>query len=213
MNVKTITHGRYKTNTYVVDDGVSGEALLIDPTENPEGCIAIADSAGLRITAIVSTHSHFDHVGGVAGVKERLGVPFMIGAQAVESLRQESARAHLDGVDIADPPEPDRRLKEGDLVDIGGLRFYVLDTPGHWTGDICLYEPSAKAVFTGDSLHRGEIGRYNKGCNEAELVRSIQTKLMTLPDATLVYSGHGPVTTIGEERRDNRGLKGLPLLK
>jgi glyoxylase-like metal-dependent hydrolase (beta-lactamase superfamily II) len=210
MSVRTITHGQYRTNTYIVDDGVSGQALLVDPTENPDGCIEAAQAAGLEIAAIVATHSHFDHVGGVAGVKERLGVPFMIGRHALEGLRREASRALEGGIEIPEPPEPDRLLDDGDLVEVGDLSLLVLNTPGHWRGDISLYAPSAGIVFTGDCLHKGEIGRYNQGCDEAELLQSIETKLMTLPDETLVYSGHGPVTTVGEERRTNRGLLRLP---
>jgi glyoxylase-like metal-dependent hydrolase (beta-lactamase superfamily II) len=96
------------------------------------------------------------------------------------------------------------------VVEIGALRLHVLDTPGHWRGDISLHEPEARAVFTGDSLHRGEIGRRNAGCDEDRLRASIETRLMVLPDDTVVYSGHGPATTIGEEREHNRGLRGLP---
>ena len=212
VNVRTITHGRYRTNTYIADDGVSGNALLIDPTENPDGCIEVATSAGLQITAIVATHSHFDHIGGVAGVAKQLRVPFLIGRHALDSLHREPQRARETGVEIADPPEPDRLLDDGDWIEIGGLRFQTLYTPGHWQGDICLHEPIAKVVFTGDCLHHGKIGRYNEGCNEEELLRSIKAKLLPLPDETVVYSGHGAVTTIGEERVNNRDLLGLPRL-
>lgn len=210
MNLRTITHGRYRTNTYVVDDEHSGLALVIDPTENPDGIADFVHGAGLRVAAVVSTHSHFDHVGGVAGIRRRLQVPFMIGRLAAPSLRQEAARAKESGVEIEAPPPPDRLLDDGDTVKVGALRFEVLLVPGHSPGDIALYERDAQVVFTGDTLHWGEIGRYNQGCDEALLVDSIDSKLMTLPDEVAVYAGHGPRTTIGRERAENRGLKGLP---
>ena len=207
--VRTLVHGPFRTRTYLVDCG-AGEALIIDPTENPDGCIALATEAGLRIAAIAATHSHFDHVGAVAALRETLGVPFLIGAGALTALRAEADRMRATEHAIADPGEPDRLLVEGDAVEVGALVFQVIDTPGHSPGDISLYEPSLKAVFVGDTLHRGEIGRYNKGCDENLLRRSIQARLMVLPDETTVYSGHGRKTTIGRERHDNRGLEGLP---
>ena len=209
LNVHVVSQGIYHTNNFLVDDGISGEALLIDATENPARLTAEAESRSLRIVAVVATHSHFDHVGGVAGIKQRLHVPFMIGEHALESLRQEAARAHASGVMIPEPAEPDRLLRDGDWVEVGSLRFQVLYTPGHWRGDICLHEPNAQVVFTGDTLHKREIGRFNKGCDVDQLVRSIRTKLLVLPDETQVYSGHGPVTTIGEARRNNLGVREL----
>jgi hydroxyacylglutathione hydrolase len=210
VDVRTITHGRYRTNTYLISDGQSPDALMLDPTENPDGLAAFAAGAGLSVVAIAATHPHFDHVGGVAGLRAKLGVPFLIGRDAVDALHNEAARAKAAGHAIPAPPAPDCLLVEGDSLKIGGLTFTVLATPGHSQGDISLYEPRQKAVFTGDTLHQGEVGRYNSGCNEALLLASIRAKLMMLPDDVWVFSGHGGATTIGRERETNAALLGAP---
>ncbi|HET8629484.1 MAG TPA: MBL fold metallo-hydrolase, partial [Thermomicrobiales bacterium] len=111
------------------------------------------------------------------------------------------------GVVVPPPPEPARLLREGDVVAAGSLRFTVLDTPGHWRGDISLYAPAERAVFTGDALFRRAIGRFNPGCDIPTLLHSVRTRLLTLPDETVVYPAHGRATTIGDERRHNRSLR------
>lgn len=208
MNVIALTRGPWRTNAYLVSDGAAPDALLLDPVEEGEGLVAEAERRGLRPVIIVATHSHADHVGGVAGAKTRLDLPFLIGAGARDSLRAERERAQREsGLSIPEPPEPDRLLREGDIVAVGALRLAVLDTPGHWRGDISLYEPTERAVFCGDTLGRGFINNINRGCDVPLLLQSIRTRLLTLPDDTTVYPGHGPPTTIGHERRHNPALQ------
>lgn len=208
--VHPVTHGAYFTNNSLVHDGDSPDALLVDATGDPEGLIDEANHWGLQIVAVVATHSHHDHIGGVAGIKERLDVPFMTGEHALESLRQERARAlEREGFTIPEAPQPDRLLADGDLIEVGTVRFEVLYTPGHWKGDISLYEPKGKVVFTGDSLLKNGIGRANEGCDVEELLGSIKSRLLVLPDETRVYAGHGEETTIGEARQNNKDLQEL----
>lgn len=209
MEVITLTRGAWRTNAYLVSDGIGPEALLIDPVEDGAALVVETERLGRRIVAIVSTHSHVDHVGGVADAKAATGVPFLIGADAVASLRAERVRAlTTSNIAMPEPPEPDRLLREGETVAVGVLTFAVLDTPGHWRGDISLYEPDRGVVFCGDTLGRGFIFNVNQGCDEPTLISSIKSKLLTLPDATVVYPGHGPTTTIGHERQHNRALQG-----
>ncbi len=208
MRVETLTRGPLNTHAYLVSDGVSAEALLIDPPEQGEELVDEAERLGLRIVAVLATHSHLDHISGVAGVRSRLPAPFLIGADALESLRDEPRRVLAkNGVAIPIPPEPDRLLRAGNTVSVGALAFSVLDTPGHWRGDISLYEPTHRAVFSGDTIGRGFIFNTNPGCDIALLLHSIQTQLLTLPDDTTIYPGHGPATTVGHERRHNRAAR------
>lgn len=207
MRVVTLVLGGLKTNAYLAAGDADPDALLVDPVAEPDRLIAAAARHGLRIVAMACTHSHYDHFAGAAGVAERLGVPFLVGAAALDSLRAEPGRALRDrGVVVPPPPEPARLLREGDVVAAGSLRFTVLDTPGHWRGDISLYAPAERAVFTGDALFRRAIGRFNPGCDIPTLLHSVRTRLLTLPDETVVYPGHGRATTIGDERRHNRSL-------
>lgn len=207
MEATRLVLGALKTNCYLATDGESGEALAIDPVEDGAGIATAAMERGLRIVAIACTHSHFDHTGGVAELRDLTGAPFSIGREALPSLLAEAERARSrHRRDFPPAPEPDRLLDEGDYLAVGGLRFDVLDTPGHWHGDISLYEPTTGVLFTGDALFRREIGRFNPGCDLPLLLDSIRTRLLVLPDETLVYPGHGPRTTIGHERRHNRGL-------
>lgn len=200
--------GPLKTNCYLVSDGESGEALALDPVEDGARIAAEAANRHLRIVAIACTHSHFDHIGGVAELRALTGAPFAIGREALPSLRAEADRARRrHGREFPASPEPDRLLDEGDHLTAGALRFDVLDTPGHWRGDISLYEPTASALFTGDALFRRDIGRFNPGCDLPLLLASIQSRLLVLPGDTRVYPGHGPATTIEYEREHNRGLR------
>jgi len=191
-------------NCFVVCDG--GEALAIDPGDvTPRMLRLLADST---VRAIVNTHCHCDHCGGNAELKAKTGADLVIHAEDLPLLRSMDVQAQMFGIRVMPSPEPDRFMKEGDVLKVGGSRFNVLHAPGHSPGHVILV--GDRVAFVGDVLFAGSIGRTDlPGGNYQQLLNSIHTKLMGLPDDTVVYSGHGPETTIGTERRSNPFLVGL----
>jgi glyoxylase-like metal-dependent hydrolase (beta-lactamase superfamily II) len=209
MQVVTLTSGRHATHTSLVSDGVSADALLIDPGEESERLSDTAARHELQIVAVVATHAHFDHIAGIAKARPCFHAPFMIGAHAVESLRAERQRALAFPIPalIDEPPAPDHLLVEGEILRVGGMQFEILETPGHWRGDVSLQERASHAVFSGDSLGSGFIFDRNDGCDRVLLLQSIRIRLMTLPDETTIYPEHGPPTTIACERANTPALR------
>lgn len=190
------------TNCYVVRDG--GEALVIDPGEGTDELLAAL--SGIRVTTIVNTHCHLDHSGGNGAVKAATGAPLAIHEADLPLLRGLPQQGMMFGVPCEPSPEPDRFIEEGDVLRVGSVEFRVVHVPGHAPGHIALIADGVALV--GDVLFAGSIGRTDlPGGNTAQLIDSIRTKLLTLPDDTRVYSGHGPQTTIGEERRYNPFLR------
>jgi len=204
MILKTLVVGPVATNCYIVGSESSKRGMIIDPGAEARLILKVVSDLGLTITMIVITHLHFDHVGALAPIKEKTGAKIAIHeAEAEAGLGMFSRMlSSIMGGSFSQPPKPDRLLKDGDTIEVNGLRFTVLYTPGHSPGGISLYGHGI--VFSGDSLFNYGIGRTDfPGCSYEELMDSIQNKLMTLPDETIVYPGHGPSTTIGEERRGN----------
>ncbi|MCX8196106.1 MAG: MBL fold metallo-hydrolase [Acidilobaceae archaeon] len=217
--------GPLRANCYILEHG--GEALVIDPGW-PYGLEEVLRRVK-RVKAIVATHGHFDHVGGVALAKEITGAPFAIHERDVELARRarELTLRYL-GVEVPEVPPPDFTLREGEAIEVGGLEVRVIETPGHTMGSISLLIPqgvfvgdlliaskralsmtSYGAVFTGDTLFRGTVGRVDLPHSSAELMRESLRKLASLPRETVVYPGHGPPTTIGEELEHNPYLMDL----
>ena len=195
MFVRMFTVGMLATNCFLVGDPESGESAVIDPGFDQESEAEAIHSEvrrnGFRIKYIINTHGHPDHIGGNRIMKERSGVPILIYEDDAPLLRD---------------PLADRKLHDGDTISIGNLRLRVVHTPGHSPGSMALL--AEDCVFSGDTLFAGSIGRYDlPGGSLEELVNSLKNKLLTLPDHVRVYPGHGPVTTIGEERRNNPFLK------
>ncbi len=203
-------------NCSIVGDPGTGEALVIDPGDEVERVLGLLARHELKVRAIVSTHAHIDHVGGLARMAQATGAPVMMHENDLALYRRLAAQAEWLGMPVPDVTEVDRFLREGDTVDWGGFRARVFHTPGHSQGSICLYLPTgeraAKAddglekprLFAGDTLFAGSIGRTDLwGGSFEEIIRSIHTRLLVLPDETLVFPGHGPATTIGEERESN----------
>ena len=194
MLVKMFTVGMLGTNCYVVGDKDSGEAAVIDPGFDSESeaqhVLDEIERNGLQIKYIINTHGHPDHNGGNQILKNHSHAPILI---------HEADASMLSG------PPADRRLSEGDLIEIGNVKLRVIHTPGHSPGSIALL--AEDYVFSGDTLFAGSIGRYDlPGASLNELVNSLK-KLLTLPDHVEVCPGHGPVTTIGQERRSNPFLQ------
>ena len=191
-------------NTYVVWLAGNKDALVIDPGLEPDLILDFLTQVGLRVAAILNTHGHGDHIGGNAAMKEAFpNAPLLIGVGDAHLL--EDAEANMSapfGWEIVSPPA-DRLVREGEIVEAAGIRLEVLEIPGHSPGHVVFVhrgEPSI--VFGGDVLFRGSIGRYDfPNADGPRLLRGIREKLFTLPDDTVVYPGHGPVTTTGFEKR------------
>jgi len=194
------------SNCYIVGSEATKEGMVIDPGAEAGEILKNVKALGLSIKFIVLTHGHIDHIGAVKEVKEATGAELCAHSDET-GLIQERPLTSTFGVSYPALPSPDRWLKGGDSIDIGDLHFLVLHTPGHSPGGICLLGHGV--VFCGDTLFNYGIGRTDfPGGSYRQLMNSIYTKLMILPDGTVVCPGHGPDTTIGTERRGNPFLQG-----
>jgi glyoxylase-like metal-dependent hydrolase (beta-lactamase superfamily II) len=203
--------GPLQSNSYLLADEVTREAALFDPGMESEPVADILARERLIVTAIINTHGHFDHVFGNAYFKAKTGAPLLMHRADLDLVKRLEEQSLYFGFRATPSPPPDRFLEEGDEVRVGGIRLRVLHTPGHSAGGICLVTDGT--AFVGDTLFAGSIGRTDLPGGSAEtLLTSIREKLLTLPDDTVIYPGHGPATTIGHERRHNPFLTGrVPL--
>ena len=207
MILERLVVGPIGANCYIVGSESTKEGMIIDPGEEPEVILKSVKDLDLDIKYIVLTHAHHDHIGAVKEVKEATGAELAIHTDEVKSLHLGKSLGAMFGFSFSPPPPPDLVLNGGDTIDVGDLHFLVLHTPGHSPGGICLLGEGV--VFTGDTLFNYGIGRYDlPGSSGSQLMDGIHTKLMVLPDETIVYPGHGPDTTIGTERRANPFLRG-----
>jgi len=205
--LKKLVVGPFASNCYIVGSESTKEGMIIDPGDEANQILKNMKELQLDIKSIVLTHGHIDHIGALKEIKEATGAEVAIHSDDAESLRQSQSFGALFGISYPAPPSPDRLLKGGDSLDIGDLHFSVLHTPGHTPGGICLLGQGV--VFTGDTLFNYGVGRTDlPGGSYSQLMNSIHTKLVVLPDNTIVYSGHGPDTTIGAERQANPFLRG-----
>jgi glyoxylase-like metal-dependent hydrolase (beta-lactamase superfamily II) len=210
--------GWLQCNCSILGDPETREALVLDPGDEVERVLAVLKRHSLTVKAIVSTHAHIDHVGGLQKLQQATGAPVFMHGDDMELYRHLDEQAAWLGV----PPPPaariDQLLREGDTVRWGKYSAGVLHTPGHTPGSVSLYLPERKHVelaasvggmlLAGDTLFAGSIGRTDLwGGSMTDILRSIRSKLLVLPDETLVYPGHGPTTTIGRERASNPFLQ------
>ncbi|MBM3128095.1 MAG: MBL fold metallo-hydrolase [Chloroflexi bacterium] len=208
MILETLVVGPLGVNCYLVGDEKTREAIVIDPGGDARAILDTLRHGRLTPIAIVATHAHFDHLLALEEVRQQTRAPFFLHADEAPVLANASIGARLFGFVFGQPAPADRLLRAGDEVRAGSLAFKVLHTPGHSPGGMCLWRDNH--VFVGDTLFQGGIGRTDlPGGDYATLMRSIRDKLLTLPDDTRVYPGHGDATTIGEERHRNPFLRPL----
>lgn len=205
MVITTVTFGPVETNGYVVVDEVSRHCAIIDPGMDSEPMLDLMLKEGWKADLIVNTHGHWDHVYSNALFVRETGAALALHADDVHFLEGLEDQCFWMGIEPGEPsPKPDRVLSDGDRLAIGEVEAEVLHTPGHSPGGICLHFPVEGVLLSGDALFAGSIGRTDlPGGNHDQLIHAIRTKLFVLPGVTKVYAGHGPVTTIGEEKRAN----------
>lgn len=202
LKVEQLVVGPLYSNCYIVWDDNTGEGVIIDPGDDANDILKRVRELDITVKFILATHGHFDHVGAVAPLRKELNAEFIAHKGDFFFLEDGKNAARRWGVDIEKPPKPDRFLNEGDTIMVGKEKLEVLHTPGHSPGGVSFTHNSM--VFCGDTLFQGSVGRTDfRGGSFEEMTESIKTKLYTLPDDTIVYTGHGPSTTIGIEKQFN----------
>lgn len=207
MLIKTFVLGPMESNAYILADEHTRRAAVIDPGMGSEHLLEALEEDRLRLDYVLNTHGHFDHVYCDGYFTSKTGARLLIHEADVFLLQRMPEYARHYGFSVADPPQPDGFLRDGDILPIGDLALRVYHTPGHSPGGVCFHV--GDVVFSGDSLLAGSVGRTDiPGGSYPELIASIRAKLLALPDATVVYTGHGPQTTIADERAYNPFLIG-----
>jgi hydroxyacylglutathione hydrolase len=207
LEVVSLPNGQFAENCYLVADGTTGEAVMIDPGQEPEMFLAALHDHGWTLQAIWLTHAHVDHIMGVGAVHRATGAPIYLhplDRPLYDSLPRYGAWV---GMQLDAPPSPQYELAPGKPLRVGGIEFSVRFTPGHSPGSVSF--AGSGRIFGGDVLFNGSVGRTDlPGGDTATLMASIQSEFLSLPDTTVVHSGHGPDTTIGIERLTNPFLTG-----
>ena len=208
MILETFPVGPLRCNCTILGDEVTSEALVVDPGDNIPEILSRLQKHGLTLRQIVVTHAHIDHVGGAAQLRKLTGAPVVMNQQDLGLLGMMEMQAGWLGVATPQVAPPDASAEDGLAIGLTTLPAHVLHTPGHTPGSICLLFPDQHLLLAGDTLFAGSIGRTDlPGGDGQQILRSLRGRLLVLPDATRVLPGHGPETTIGEERQSNPFLQ------
>ncbi|HEX4068399.1 MAG TPA: MBL fold metallo-hydrolase [Acidobacteriaceae bacterium] len=208
MILTTFPVGPLQCNCTIVGDEASGEAMVVDPGDNVPQILSFLANNKLTLKQIAVTHGHIDHVGGAARLKKATGAPVLLNQNDLPLLEMMDEQAGWLGVPTPEVEAPDASADEGMMAGIAGHTAQILHTPGHTQGSICLHFAPEKLLLAGDTLFAGSIGRTDlPGGDGRQILRSLHERVLALPDETRVIPGHGPATTIGEERASNPFLK------
>jgi hydroxyacylglutathione hydrolase len=200
--------GPLQCNCSILGDEKTHEAMVIDPGDQIEGILEILRQEKLTLKQIVITHAHIDHVGGAMKLKTATGAPILMNQNDYALLKMLDMQATWVGMQSPGAVQIDESVSQGRVLKIGEISSQVIDTPGHTEGSICVYIPAEKKLIAGDTLFAGSIGRTDlPGGSMEKIMRSLHNQVLALPDETEVTPGHGPNTTIGEERETNPFLQ------
>ena len=201
MKIETLTVGPLGVNCYILHDG-KGKGVVIDPGDEGAQIMATVKRLGIKVTHIINTHGHFDHIGANGYLKEATGAPLLIHDSDAEMLDRADIAAARFGLKADPSPAADRLISDGDTIESGSMELAVIHSPGHSPGGICLH--TAEFLITGDTLFAGSIGRSDlPGGDQDQLLESVRSRLFVLGDTVEIYPGHGPTSTIGYEKNHN----------
>jgi len=200
--IKKLPVGPIMANCFILGCEETKKAAVIDPGDETDKILQALAEDGLPVEQIINTHCHFDHAGGNKKMKDATGAPLVLHSLELPVLEHLTTSAARWGLSVEASPEPDRTVDDGDTISFGNITLKVIHTPGHSPGGICLL--TGGVLFVGDTLFAGSIGRTDfPGGDHQTLLNSIREKLFSLDDHIRVYTGHGPETTIGDEKRTN----------
>ncbi len=200
--------GPLQCNCSIIGDETTHEAMVIDPGDDIAEILALIGKHNLQVKQIVITHAHIDHVGGAMKLRAATGAPILLNQNDSALLKMLDIQAAWLGMSPPGKVEIDHSISDTDKVQAGPFLAQVMHTPGHTEGSICLYFPAEKKLLAGDTLFAGSIGRTDlPGGSFDKIIRSLREKVLALPDDTVVVPGHGPLTSIGEERESNPFLQ------
>jgi len=201
---KILPVGPLQCNCSIIGDESTREAMVIDPGDDIEDIVAIINEHKLKVKQIVITHAHIDHVGGAMKLRAKTGAPILLNQNDYALLKMLDMQASWLGMQSPGKVEIEADLKHDQVLEAGALSANVLHTSGHTEGSVCLYFPAEKLLIAGDTLFARSIGRTDlPGGSFEKIMNSLHNRVLALPDETLVIPGHGPSTTIGEEREEN----------
>jgi glyoxylase-like metal-dependent hydrolase (beta-lactamase superfamily II) len=204
LKVNQFTVGPFAENPYLLWCSNTMEAIIVDPGDEADMLWQAIEDAGVQLQAIVLTHAHLDHVGAVTAIRERAHVPVYLHPADDDLLAMAPEQGRMFGLRVEPVAPADHPLAHGDQISVGNVSLAVLHTPGHSPGSVCLYAVDEQTLIAGDTLFRHGVGRTDlPGGSWTQLEQAIHTHLWPLPDDVRVLPGHGPATTIGEERRLN----------
>ncbi len=208
---KILPVGPLQCNCSIIGDETTHEAMVIDPGDDIEDVLAIINQHKLKVKQIVITHAHIDHVGGAMKLRVQTGAPILLNQNDLALLKMLDVQASWLGMQSPGKVEVEADLGHDQRLEAGSLSANVLHTPGHTEGSVCLYFPAEKLLIAGDTLFARSIGRTDlPGGSFEKIIRSLHDRVLSLPDETVVIPGHGPMTTIGEEREENPFLTRKP---
>lgn len=206
MKIDWRTVGAFQENSYLIVDPATSAAVLVDPGAEADQIIAMGRAANAHVEAIWLTHAHIDHIGAIAEVKRVWDVPVFMHPKDQPLFDRAAMQAAVYGLPFQQPPSPERELADGDVVRVGAFDFEVLHVPGHAPGHVVFVRQGC--MIGGDLLFAGSIGRTDLPLSDPEAMMESLDRVAGLPDDTVVYPGHGPATSIGQERATNPFLTG-----